>query len=89
LTVCFYLPVVSNVGCDGRHEATGRIFPIEPVSQRKGLKVLATAFKGKKEKQADASQTPFFTHSTQTLQHTLFEIRVHVSKKNMKCWIWK
>jgi len=88
LTASFYLPVVSNVGCDGRHQATCRIFPTEPVSQRKDLQVFATAFKGKK-KQADASQTPFFTYSTQTLQHTFFEIRLHVSKKNMKCWIWK
>jgi len=72
LTASFKLPVVSNVGCDGRHQATCRIFPTEPVSQRKDLKVLATIFKGKKKKQADASQTPFFTHSTQTLQHTFF-----------------
>jgi len=49
LTASFYLPVVSNVGCDGRHQATCRIFPNEPVSQRKDLQVFATAFKGKKK----------------------------------------
>jgi len=49
LTASFYLPVVSNVGCDGRHQAMCSIFQIEPVSQRKDLKVLATIFKGKKK----------------------------------------
>jgi len=49
LTASFHLPVVSNVGCDGRHQATCRIFPIEPVSHRKYLKVLATAFKAKEK----------------------------------------